>query len=147
MKDTTNQYAMAVLKDKRATIASEIVETQRHLRHLRDQLVHVDATIKILDPAFPVGSIKNKRPIRQVKLFRHGELGRIILDALRKADGPQSVAQIAAYMADIGGHGPGALKTLGERVRGNLAYMKRMGKVVPSTSDGTVAWQIVASSD
>ena len=35
----------------------------------------------------------NKRPVRRIKLFRQGELGRMILDVLRDAPGELSTAR------------------------------------------------------
>ena len=45
-----DSYALAALKNRRASIASEIVQLERQLRHCQETLVHVDATLKLLDP-------------------------------------------------------------------------------------------------
>src|SRR5882672_238320 len=82
----SNLYALAALKDRRATMAGEIKSLKDKLAYRQEQLGHLDATILILDPSFPVESIRPKRP-RRVKLFKHGELGRMILDTLRRANG------------------------------------------------------------
>jgi hypothetical protein len=87
MTERGNMYALAALKSKRASLASDIVETERKLRHLRDSLVHVDATLRLLDPEIDPDEIPTKRPTRRVKLFRQGELGRLILEAFRVANG------------------------------------------------------------
>jgi hypothetical protein len=44
-----DRYALSALKDKRATLASEIIHLERQLRHRREMLVHVDATLRLLD--------------------------------------------------------------------------------------------------
>ena len=49
--------------------------------------IHVDATLRLLDESVDIDAIPNKRPPRRIKLFRQGKLGRMILDALRNADG------------------------------------------------------------
>jgi hypothetical protein len=64
---------------KRAELASEIVHLERQLRHRKDSLGHVDATLRFLDPSIDPKVIPNKRHPRRVKLFRQGELGRLIL--------------------------------------------------------------------
>ena len=136
MNDKGNRYALAALKDKRATIASEIVQLERQLRHLRESLVHVDATLRLLDDSIEPGDIRPKRAPRRIKLFRQGELGRMILGALRDAQGELSTAQIA------GGHGEGARRAMAPRVRGNLAYLERRDKVIRNGKGTGARWTL-----
>ena len=138
-----DRYALSALKNKRATIASEIVQLERQLRHRKDMLVHVDATLKLLDPSIEVEDIPNKRPPKRIKLFRQGELGRMILDALRRAGRPLSTAEIVTDVLAAGGHGESARPTLGPRVRGNIAYLERRKKVSKSGDRLTTRWDIV----
>ncbi len=105
-------------------------------------LVHVDATLKLLDPSIEVDAIRNKRLPRRIKLFRQGELGRMILDALRRAAGPLATAQIVAAVLTAGGHGEGARTTMAPRVRGNLAYLERRGKVNKTDSRKEARWSL-----
>lgn len=142
MNDKGNRYALAALKDKRATLSGEIVQLERQLRHRREYLVHVDATLKLLDPSVEIDSIPSKRPPRRIKLFRQGELGRMILGALRTSDRPMSTAEIVTAILKAGGHGEGARRTLATRVRGNLAYQERRGKVRKASSGATARWQL-----
>ena len=78
-----DRYALSALHNKRASLASEIVQLERQLRHCREAMVHVDATLRLLDPSPEPEAIPNKRPPKRIKLFRQGELGRLILDVLR----------------------------------------------------------------
>jgi len=138
-----DRYALSALKSKRATIASEIIQLERQLRHRKDMLVHVDATLKLLDPSIDIGDIRPKRPPQRIKLFRQGELGRMILDAIRR--GPETgstLREIVTRILAIGGHGESARKTVASRVRGNLAYLVRRGKV-QKVGDGRAAtWRL-----
>jgi hypothetical protein len=123
MNEKGNQYALAALKRKRGDMAGEIQRMKGMLAYRQEQLAHLDASIKLLDPDFPVETIPPKRP-RQVKLFRHGELGRAILDALRKADGKSlSVAEITTAIIVDKGYGEGSRAAMQPRVRGNLSYL------------------------
>ena len=70
-----------------AVLASEIVQFERQLRPQRVD-GHVDATLRLLDPSIKLDSIPNKRPRKNVTLFRQRELGR------RETDHPLSTAQI-----------------------------------------------------
>ena len=47
---------------------------------------HVDATLRLLDPSIDIDQIPNKRLTRRIKLFRQGELGRLIVGVLRESD-------------------------------------------------------------
>ncbi len=118
-----DRYALSALRNRRASIASDIVQLEPKLRHCRESLVHVDATLRLLDPESEPESIPTKRPIKRIKLFRQGELGRMILGTLREADQSMSTPEIVTAIIAQGGHREGARRTLGGRVRGNLAYL------------------------
>ena len=141
MEDKGNRYALKALRDKRASIASDIMQTERKLRHLRDSLVHVDATLKLLDPEADPEAIPVKRPTTRVKLFRQGELARLVRDALREANGePIPADQIITYLMRAGEHDESARKALAGRVRGTLAYLIRAGKVAKVGDRSTAKW-------
>jgi hypothetical protein len=137
-----DRYALSALRNKRASLASEIVQTERHLRHLKESLVHVDATLLLLDPGSSPEAIPNKRPVKRIKLFRQGELGRMILGAFRDAEGELPTAAIVDAVLAAGGHGEGARRALAGRVRGNLAYLERRGMVVRNGSGRTATWRL-----
>ena len=139
-------YALSALKRKRATIASEIVQLERQLRHLKEALGHVDYTLKLLDPEADPEAIPNKRPVRRVKLFRQGELGRMILGTLRNAEGELPTAAIVDAVLAAGGHGEGARRTMAPRVRGNLAYLERRGMVAKSGTGRDARWGLMGNA-
>ncbi|NJO33384.1 MAG: hypothetical protein HC869_09805 [Rhodospirillales bacterium] len=68
-----DRYALSALRNKRASLASDIVQLERKLRHCREALVHVDATLKLLDPELEPEAIPTKRPVKRIKLFRQGD--------------------------------------------------------------------------
>jgi hypothetical protein len=138
-----DRYALTALRNKRASLASEIVQLERKLRHCRESLVHVDCTLKLLDPESEPEAIPTKRPVKRVKLFRQGELGRMILDALRQAkDERMTVAEIASVLLAAGGHGETARRAVSGRVRGNLAYLAKHGKVTKDVDENGVVWAL-----
>lgn len=129
MNEKGNQYAIAALKDRRATLAGEVIRFKENIRYREEQLAHLDATLRILDPAYRADSLPPKR-IRQVKLFGGGELNRLILDALRRANGtPLSTPDIADAIIAAKGYGHEAKPALIRRVRANLSYLLRRGSV------------------
>jgi hypothetical protein len=143
MNEKSNQYALAALKNKRAELSSGIIELKRQLRHKQELIVHVDATLRLLDPSIEPDAIPSKRFIRRVKLFKHGELGRLIIDALRRADGgPLSTFDITSSVMAVGGHDETARRALGPRVRGNLSYLNREGKVLKIGNMKETKWRL-----
>jgi hypothetical protein len=76
-----------------------------------------------------------------VKLFRQGELNRMILTALRRSDKALSTAEVVTSVLDQTGYGEEARPALKGRVRGNLQYLERDRKSVVKTGVGaTVRW-------
>ena len=100
-----DRYALSALRKRRAILAAEIIQLERQVRARKDSLVHVDATLKLLDPDYDSGTVRPKLLPKNITLFRQGELGRLILGALREADGPLSTAQVATAVLDAGGTG------------------------------------------
>jgi len=148
MNEKGNQYAIAALKDRRATLAGEIVRFKQGIRDREDQLAHLDATLRILDPEYRADTIAPKR-LRRVKLFGGGELNRLILDALRQAEGqPLSTPEIAQAIIDAKGYGQEAKHALIRRVRANLSYLlRKRGAVVKSGERLTAKWQLQRVAD
>jgi len=124
-----NHYAFAALKTKRAELTGQITSLERQVKALKAQVAHLDATMRLFDPAFDPRSVKPAKAPR-LHLFKQGELGRLILDTLRKTNGePLSTAAIAEAVAEAIGQ-PGARAAIGRRVRANLAYLERSQRVV-----------------
>jgi hypothetical protein len=139
----TNQYAVAALKDRRATLAGEIARFKQGIRDREEQLTHLDATLRILDPSYRADTIAPKR-IRAVKLFGQGELNRLIVDALRRAgEKPLSTPQIADAIIAAKGYGHEAKHALIRRVRANLSYLMRQRQAVDKIGNRmTARWRL-----
>ena len=77
-----------------------------------------------------------------MKLFGNGELNRLIIDALRRANGkPLSTPAIADAIIVAKGYGKEAKHALIRRVRANLSYLLRHRSAVEKTGnrlDGTL---------
>src|SRR4051795_149393 len=97
--ELSNKYAFAALRDKRAEIAGKIAALHKELAKLQRDLAKVDGVIRLFDPEYRVGDIPAKQPRKRLFLFKHGELGRLILDCLRRAREPQPTATVVAYVA------------------------------------------------
>lgn len=143
---TPNKYAIAALKNTRATLAAEIVQLERQLRHRKESLVHVDATLSLMDGDLDPSTLPKKR-LKRVKLFRQGELNRLVRDALREAGKPISAPEIVSYVLKAGGHDESARPTVGPRVRGSLAYLERRGEIAKSGEQKAARWSVASGLD
>lgn len=137
-----DRYALAALKNKRGTIAAEIMQLERQLRHRKDMLMHVDATLRLLDPSIEVEDIPRKRPPKNINLFRSGELSRLVVDAIRRNGGSANIKEITTALLVLGGHGEEARRVITLRVRSNLAYQVRKGKVVKEGEGRAARWRL-----
>ncbi len=143
MNALSNQYALHAIRERRAELAGEVRDLESRLRHLRESLAHVDATLRMFDPDADPSNIRAKRPFKRVKLFGAGKLNRMILGALRKAERPLSTLEVVdAVVADMG-FGPDAAKGMKNRVRANLLYLAKVrGAVVKDGERQGATWRL-----
>lgn len=138
-----NTYAIPALKEKRAKIAGEINSLKRQINRHKNTLASLDATIKIFDPDYKIGSIKAIDPRKRAKMFKFGELGRHIVDALRRGARPLSTADVVAAVAVAIGEGKDSEIPLRPSVRSGLAYMQRRGKIVKIGIRENSSWALI----
>lgn len=143
MDEASNRFALAALKGRRATLAGEISSLESRLRYLRQMVEHVDGALRLFSPSLDPATIRSKRSYKRIRLFNAGELGRLILGALRKAGKPQTTAEITAAIVQELGHGPEAAKSLANRVRANLRYLHReRGLVAKEGERASARWHL-----
>ena len=143
-----NTYAIPALKEKRAVIAGRIISLKKQISRHHKELASLDATILLFEPSYKIGSIKPIRKQQRSKLFKLGELGRLIKDALRRADGgPLSTHEVVAAVAVAIGQGKASEAVLRATVRSNLAYMARRGSVVKIGKSLGCRWRLRTSEE
>jgi hypothetical protein len=125
MNERSNRYAINALKERRAEIDGEIEAGRRRLEKLTEAIIHLDASIALLDPTYNPASVRPKRLYRRAKLFGGKKLTGLVLDALRRAERPLSTQEVvAAITTEVTGgwrsayhearwHGAGASRTAG----------------------------------
>jgi hypothetical protein len=79
-------HLVTALVEKRAEIASLILGLEKQLGLHRASLIHIDATLKVLDPTIKIAEIRLKRPMfARSGYFAQGELSQRCHDAVRVA--------------------------------------------------------------
>ncbi len=140
------RYALSALREKRSALAGEIEALRLRIGRCEAEIAHLDASLSVLDPATDPASLATTRFYRRVKIFRQGELGRIITGVLRRAERPLGTHQIVTAMLEAGGYPDAARTTLTPRIRTNLAYQEKRGTVLKIGKASSVAWVLMPSS-
>lgn len=147
LTDAGNRYALTALRDRRASLAGEVISLKKKLAWAEGQLVHLDATLRLFDPGYQDGDVPPRKTYKRLKFFRQGELSRLILDVLRKAGKPASTAEVVTAVIAAMGHDEAARPALAPRVRTNLQYLeKQRGLVVKTGQARTAKWALVESA-
>ena len=122
---------LAGLIEKRRELAGKIEYHQNELRQAAADLDHLDATIRMFDPDADLEAIWPRPHPPRSQAFR-GEATRVLLAALRHADGPLTTAQLAErLMAERGQdvNDRRLRKTMIKRVGSSLRDHRRKGLV------------------
>ena len=146
MENSSNKYALAALKDRRARIAGEIFALKKQIQAKLGQMAHLDATMVLFDPDAHPSAIRPKRvkAYQRVPLFGHGELGCVILDVLREAKGVPLAGQEIAGQVRARLNQPATAKmAVTSRVRANLTYLKKQGRVAKAGDKQSARWALM----
>ena len=89
-------HCLSALIAKRAELAGEISALEAQLTCKRADLVHLDATMRLIDSSFVPETIRPKRQKPPgPDLFGRKELPRLVLEALRGPEEPLGSMEIA----------------------------------------------------
>jgi hypothetical protein len=144
-----SDLAVSALVRKRAEIAGEIEAKLAEVDRLRADLAHLDAAIRIVCPEARPELIKPKRPSRKgCDWFGRGELGRLVLDALR--DAPKPLGSMALARAVMERKGMVAADGVALRRVENMvdgALRRREGRIVQRVALGprSLGWRVAGT--
>jgi len=93
-------HAVSALVRLRSQLAGELTVAEKRLAQLQADLMHVDATIRLLSDRVEPEAIPATRPIRRSPWFKPGEPTRLALDILREVDKPLTTLEIAALIME-----------------------------------------------
>ena len=139
-------HVVTALISKRAELAGQIEHMQAQLKRAVVDLDNVEATLRIFAPDIDIAGI-GPRPVPAAHHAFRGEISRILLESLRKADRPLSTTELAErVMRDRGLNMEDARlrQTMGKRVGASLNHWRRVRGVLESLpGPGQVLyWQI-----
>ncbi len=91
-------HIVSTLRRKRAEIGGCIRDMELQIERQRAALAHIDATIRLFSPDADPEAIPPKRTYRRTRYFARGELSRLCLDVLRKAQGkPITAVEVGRF--------------------------------------------------
>ncbi len=136
-------HVVSALRTKRAEISGYIHDLEKKVKTWRARLAHIDATIKIFSPETDPEAIPPRRTYRRSGYFKKGELARLCLDELRKADGqPITTAAIVAGIIQAKGlaDDPSLAAALTERALTYLRVKRKTGAVAKIGTSRSAKW-------
>ena len=143
-KANPNHPAVAYLVRLHADLGGKIWENRKEAERLADAMRHVEAVIKLFDPAYNVRRISIRRRHKGNPWFKRGTLFRHALDVLREAREPLTARHIAERLLaakGVSGVKSRAVSNLAASVLASLAVND--GKTVRRVGEGSPGrWQI-----
>lgn len=137
---------MYALLDLHSTLGGEILRNKDEAEKLRENMQHVEAVIKMLEPTFSLRRIAVKRRAAN-PWFKRGTLYRKALDVLRKADKPMTATELADAVLAAAGIQPDdrkAVQLLGQGIQASLR--NHDGRGVQRTNEGSPArWKLAVT--
>jgi len=147
-KASPDHPAVPFLVRLHADLGGKILENRKEAARLADAMLHVEAVIRLFDPAYNVRRIAARRRYKGNGIFRRGTILRHALDVLRKAQGPLTAREITERMLAARGAtepAPTAMRGLIASVQTSL--VNHEGKAVTRLGEGMPGkWGILAPS-
>jgi hypothetical protein len=119
-----------------ADLGGRILENRKEAKRLAESMKHVEAVIRLFDPAYNVRRIAARRRYKGNGIFKRGTILRHALDVLRKTQGTLTAREITERMlAERGAEAsPKAMRSLIASVQTSL--VNHDGKTVARVGEG-----------
>jgi hypothetical protein len=141
-----NSHIIAALLKKRRLIAGEIVQLEKKIAAIGDDLVHLEATIRVFQPDIELPVLKPLRIEHRHRNFKGGFLTRMVLDYAREHPG-EAITVDALMPAAIGDRqlSKHELSRLRVTVYQTLYRVERHGDLQRIEPEGrTVRWRSIS---
>lgn len=143
-------HVVSGLVAKRSELSGLLAQHQQAIQQLSTSISNLDGTIKLFDPDYDLRTIKTKAIRQPNTWFPRGDVGRLLLDVLRKSETPLSTRQIGDALVATQGIAVTEAHELHDIMKLVLAAAKRLErkgivKMVGRTAGfggGAMLWQI-----
>lgn len=98
--------ALYALERLHAELGGKILANRKEAARLAQDMRHVEAVLKLLEPGFDVRRIAVRRRNRQNPWFKRGDMFRHAIDVLRRASAPMTAREITEAMLRAEGFEP-----------------------------------------
>jgi hypothetical protein len=140
--------AVNFLASLHADLGGRILANRKEGERLAADMKHVEAVIRMFDPAYNVRAISVRRRNQRNRWFKRGAMFRAVLDVLKAAEGPLTVREIVLRVLAGKGEASPALKTIRDLeggIRSTLA--RKVGKTVQNVGQGMPSrWTIIGTN-
>jgi hypothetical protein len=136
--------ALGQLVRLHADIGGKIAENKKLAARLATDMMHVEAVIRMFDPAYDARRIAVKRRQKRNPWFRRGHMFRAAIDVLREAGGPLETRELAVRLLV----GQGVAEPTLAQIRNMTGALrptldKHAGKTVERVGEGMPArWRV-----
>lgn len=141
----TFEHTISGLISKRADLLSEASELRDRLAVIRNDIVALDRTLKVVGYSDDPNSALPHRKLKII--FGQGELSRLIFDQLKKAPKPLSNREVAREIIAMRGQDAGDRTLLADFIKrvGKALGKMRVAGAVSSLPDelGAMRWKII----
>lgn len=139
--------AVFALKRLHAELGGQIKDSRREAKRLAENMKHVEAVLKMLEPGFDVTSIAARRRYKVASPYKRGEVFRTVLDVLRAADHPLTSREISEALLHKAGIAEPSLKQIRDMVGSvHSSLRNHQGKTIERNGDGVPArWKLRAT--
>jgi hypothetical protein len=146
-KDPYARPAIATLERLHMELGGKLLDNRQQAQLLGQQMLHVEAVIKLLDPGFNLARITVKRR-KANGWFKRGTLYRKALDVLRTAEQPMTATDIARKMLEAANI-KNASKTDAQVVASGImrSLLSHNGKGVQNVAEGKPAKWILTKQE
>lgn len=143
---TDQPIALAALVRKRRDVAFEVAELERATEAKRQDLIHIDAVIRLFAPELDLENVpERKRRPRRLAYFGHGEISRRCFDMLRGGAtlAASDIARQAMTDKELNWETERQMRIeFTRRITMQLNAMARKGEVAKLGSGRGVRWQL-----
>ena len=131
---TEDAGSVTILAKRREQLMKDIDKLKAELKEAVGQLDHIEATMRMFDPAIDFRSLGARRDL-PVDPAQHGETMRIVLAALVDAGRPMSTALLIERIIEVRGldrTDPKLRRKLAKRVGPSLRYAEKVRGIIHS---------------